>query len=190
LKLPRGCHAFVLLLLMAAANFILFPVLFSIGVRHTTAAHAALVHASTPLFTGTIAAAFERRVPARSWCMGVAVALAGEVLLIGSGGGWTEPGVSLFGDLTVFVSCIAVAFGYVTGGRLSLVHGTLPVTFWALTLAAIAVAPVALAITPEGTAEAPATALCGLAYLAVISSVAGYVAWNWALAHGGIGRTG
>src|SRR5262249_48833092 len=120
LKLPRGRHALVLLLLMAAGNFILFPVLFSIGGRRPTAAHAALVHASTPLFTGTIAAAFERRVPARSWCMGVAVALAGEVLLIGSGGGWTEPGVSLFGDLTVFVSCIAVAFGYVTGGRLSL----------------------------------------------------------------------
>ena len=29
-----------------------------------------------------------------------------------------------------------------------------------------------------------------MAYLVVISSVIGYIAWNWALAHGGIGRTG
>jgi drug/metabolite transporter (DMT)-like permease len=190
LKLPGAGRPLLLLLAMAAATYILFPVLFSIGVRHTTASHAALVHASTPLFTGSIAAAFERRLPGRWWCIGVAVALIGEVLLIGLARGFAEPGVTLYGDLVVFASCLVVAFGYVAGGWLTRAYGSLAVTFWAVVLAAVAVAPVTLAITPAATAQAPAASLGGVAYLAVISSIVGYVAWNWALAHGGIGRTG
>ncbi len=190
LRLPRGRGEWILMLGVALGSYVLFPILFSIGIRHTTASHAALVHASTPLFTGVIAACLERRWPGRWWWVGVAVALIGEVLLIGLGRGFDEPGVTVYGDLVVLVACVAVAFGYVAGGSLSRSLCSLAVTFWGVVLAALASAPGLLLIPSSGLLGAPPSALGGLAYLVVISSVVGYVAWNWALAHGGIGRTG
>lgn len=190
LKLPRGRRGWALMLGAALGSYVLFPILFSIGVRHTTASHAALVHASTPLFTGIIAALLERRWPGWWWWGGVAVAMVGEALLIGLGRGFNEPGVTVKGDLIVFASCVAVAFGYVAGGSLSRSLGSLAVTFWGLVLAAVLTMPGALLLPSSGLIEASSAALGGLAYLVVISSVIGYIAWNWALAHGGIGRVG
>ena len=190
LRLPRGREAWVLMLGAALGSYVLFPILFSLGLKHTTASHAALVHASTPLFTGIIAAMLERRWPVGWWWVGVAIALLGEVLLIGLGKGFDEPGVTVFGDVVVFVGCVAVAFGYVAGGRLTQSLGSLAVTFWGVVLAALAMLPVLLLLPAPGLGDAPPAALGGLAFLVTVSSVIGYIAWNWALAHGGIGRTG
>jgi drug/metabolite transporter (DMT)-like permease len=190
LKLPRERRGWVLILGAALGSYVLFPILFSIGVRHTTASHAALVHASTPLFTGVIAAVLERRWPGGWWWVGVVIALIGEALLIGLGRGFDEPGVTVYGDLVVFAACVAVAFGYVAGGSLTQTLGSMAVTFWGLVIAAILVLPGVLLVPSSGLAEAPLASLGGLAFLVVISSVVGYIAWNWALAHGGIGRTG
>jgi drug/metabolite transporter (DMT)-like permease len=101
LRLPRERGGWTLMLGAALGSYVLFPILFSLGLRHTTASHAALVHASTPLFTGVIAALLERRWPGRWWWVGVAVALLGELLLIGLGRGFAEPGVTVYGDLVV-----------------------------------------------------------------------------------------
>jgi drug/metabolite transporter (DMT)-like permease len=78
----------------------------------------------------------------------------------------------------------------VAGGRLTQSLGSLAVTFWGVAIAALVLLPALLVIPSPNLDEAPPAALGGLAYLIVISSVIGYVAWNWALAHGGIGRTG
>ncbi len=190
LRLPRGRRGWVLLFGAALGSYVLFPILFSIGVRHTTASHAALVHASTPLFTGVIAALLERRWPGGWWWVGVAIALIGEALLIGLGRGFDEPGVTVFGDLIVFAACVAVAFGYVAGGSLSQSLGSLAVTFWGLVLAAVLALPGLPLISASQLLEAQLPAVFGLSYLVVVSSVVGYIAWNWALARGGIGRTG
>ena len=168
LPLPSSWRDWTLMLGAALGSYVLFPILFSIGVRHTTASHAALVHASTPLFTGVIAALLERRWPSRWWWLGVAVALIGEALLIGLSRGFQEPGVTIYGDLVVFAACVAVAFGYVAGGSLSKSLGSLAVTFWGVVIAAALTSP-AVAVIPlhELTAAEPA-ALGGLAYLVVI----------------------
>ena len=94
------------------------------------------------------------------------------------------------GDLVVFAACIAVAFGYVAGGSLSRSLGSLAVTFWGLVIAGVLTSPAIYALPIKQVADAGAPALAGLLYLIVISSVLGYIAWNWALAHGGIGRMG
>ena len=190
LRLPRSSRDWALMLAAALGSYVVFPILFSIGVRHTTASLAAMVHASTPLFTGVIAAVLERRWPAGWWWLGVVVALIGEALLIGLSHGFREPGVSIYGDLIVFAACVAVAFGYVAGGSLSRSLGSLAVTFWGLVIAALLTLPALSVIPVHQVVHAGSAALAGLAFLVVISSVVGYVAWNWALAHGGIGRVG
>ena len=189
-RLPRSSRDWALMLAAALGSYVVFPILFSIGVRHTTASHAALVHASTPLFTGVIAAVLERRWPAGWWWLGVVVALIGEALLIGLSHGFREPWVSIYGDLIVFAACVAVAFGYVAGGSLSRSLGSLAVKFWGLVIAALLTLPALSVIPVHQVVHAGSAALAGLAFLVVISSVVGYVAWNWALAHGGIGRVG
>jgi drug/metabolite transporter (DMT)-like permease len=132
----------------------------------------------------------ERRWPAGWWWLGVLVALIGEALLIGLSRGFQEPGVTVYGDLIVFAACVAVAFGYVAGGSLSRSLGSLAVTLWGLVIAALLTLPAMLMIPVHQLVHAGPASLAGLGYLVVISSVVGYVAWNWALAHGGIGRMG
>ncbi|MDF2765548.1 MAG: O-acetylserine/cysteine export protein, partial [Rhodospirillales bacterium] len=44
LRLPQDGRGWTLMLAAALGSYVLFPILFSIGVRHTTASHAALVH--------------------------------------------------------------------------------------------------------------------------------------------------
>src|SRR5437868_4133450 len=63
-----------------------FVLLFTIGMRYTSANHGALILAALPLFTGLLAAVFERRPLALRWWAGSALALGGEGVLILRGG--------------------------------------------------------------------------------------------------------
>jgi len=65
LRLPWRGRDGVLLALSALGGFVIFPVLYSEGVERTSAAHAALIIAAAPVFTGLVVAAVERRVPRR-----------------------------------------------------------------------------------------------------------------------------
>lgn len=86
LPLPDTGQKRRLLALSAACGFIGFPVLFSIGVQLTSANHASIILASLPVFTAGIALAWDRRWPQRVWWLGVAVALAGEFVLVSTRG--------------------------------------------------------------------------------------------------------
>jgi drug/metabolite transporter (DMT)-like permease len=68
--------------------------------------------------------------------------------------------------------------------------GSLSVTFWGVVLAAFLALPGLPLMSLSELVAAQPSSLLGLSYLVVISSVVGYIAWNWALARGGIGRTG
>src|SRR5260370_32076426 len=63
---PQGTREWGQLLVSALGGFVLFPVLFGLGVRYTSGSHAALVLAVSPLFTGLIAAGVGRRAPSRT----------------------------------------------------------------------------------------------------------------------------
>src|SRR5437868_5936944 len=125
---PHGAREWGQLVISALGGFVLFPVLFGLGVRQTSASHAALVLAVSPLFTGLIAAAVERRAPSGTWWLGAGLAFAGEVALVSFRADRTETDVSLGGDLLVLVACISAAAGYVAGARLAQ-----KITTWATT---------------------------------------------------------
>src|SRR6185312_37489 len=74
LALPRGGGPWRLLLLNVALTFTAFPVLFALGARLTSASHAALIMAATPIITGLTVAAVERSRPRGLWWIGCAVA--------------------------------------------------------------------------------------------------------------------
>ncbi len=189
--LPDSRSGVALLLVSGGAGFVAFPLLFSLGVERTTSSHAALIIAAAPVFSGLIGAAAERRRPARRWWLGVALALAGEYLLVDLrlGVGGASASASVGGDLMVLASCLAAAAGYVAGGRLSRTIGTWAATLWGLTLAALGLVPVlAWRAVSADWLPRDLAGWSAIGYLAALSSLLAYACWYWALGSGGITR--
>src|SRR5262249_49339918 len=117
--LPKGSRSLLLLVVSAVSGFILFPLLYSVGQRDTSAMHGGMILAALPIFSGSYAALVERRRPTARWIAGCIIALLGECALIAlrSGGGAAAP--TLRGDLLVLMAALLVAAGYVAGARLA-----------------------------------------------------------------------
>ncbi|MFO1069948.1 MAG: DMT family transporter [Geminicoccaceae bacterium] len=189
---PSGWRQRAVLLLSAFGGFIAFPMLFTAGIARTSANHASMILASLPIFTGAIAMAWDRRRPGRRWWLGCAVALGGAAVLIGGRQAAGAGEAGLLGDLLVLAANGFAASGYVAGGRLQREgYPSTGTTFWGAAVAAallLPAAPFVLAgIAPDSIGV---SAWAGVAYLALGVTVLGYVAWYWALGHGGIARVG
>ena len=188
---PRGAAQWFQLVVSTLGGFVLFPVLFGLGVRYTSASHAALVLAVTPLFTGLIASAVERRAPSATWWLGAGLAFAGEVALVTFRGNLGQGDASLSGDLLVLSACVSAAAGYVAGARLAQMITTWAATFWGIGLGGAILLPLAvLRLGPQAWGNASALGWTAIAYLALGSTIAGYICWYWALQRGGIARIG
>lgn len=196
LRLPARRGHWLFLCLSACCGFVLFPLLFSLGLRWTTAARGVLILAAMPVLTGLYVALVDRRRPSGRWLLGCALALTGEALLIlaprgaAEGGGGQAGAGQLLGDALVVFSALAASFGYVAGGKLQQ-QGYSPwaATFWGVGLATPVVAPILFFVGFD--ARPGASALLGWSatvYLALVSTVIAYVAWYWALGKGGIAR--
>jgi drug/metabolite transporter (DMT)-like permease len=194
IALPRDRERLFLLALSAACGFVAFPMLFSIGVAHTNATHAAMILAIAPLLTGAMAQAWDRRAPPARWWLGGAIALVGEaVLVLGRADVATLPGANpALGDAVVAMAAVVGSLGYVAGGRLNrLGYPAQATTYWGVILGSAALVPLLpwmLAGTDWGGIGP--WGIGSLIYIAVGVTVVGYVLWYWALGHGGIARIG
>ena len=187
---PASPGAWALLIVSALGGFVVFPLLFAFGLRLTTVSHAALILAAQPMFTVLIGAVAERRWPGARWAAGCAIALAGEVALIGFRFGLEAEG-GIAGDLLLLAAGLAASLGYVAGSRLSLSIGTWATTLWGNILgAALLALPLALRGAGADWGSVGLAFWGSVLYLALCSSVLGYVAWYWALAKGGVARIG
>jgi drug/metabolite transporter (DMT)-like permease len=192
LPLPPGLRNKALLAVAGTASFAAWPMLLSLGLGHTTANHSALIMALIPVFTGLIAAAFDRRAPRIGWYGGAALALVGTVFLVTRHGGpVAAAGASPEGDLIVLAGVGVCALGYVAGGRLTSLIGTRATTFWGLSCASLVLIPVFILLAPRTDWSTVSAAGWGsIAYMTLMSSLLGYALWFWALGHGGISRIG
>ena len=167
----------------------MFPVVYTIGQQRTSGLHGVMILAALPIFTGLYAAAAARRVPGRAWLLGSAIALAGEVVLIGARGAGTGD-ATLTGDLLVLAAALVVSAGYVAGALLP-PRGvsSSAATFWGVVLGAIVLSPLAtLLFAKDGPPDAGWQAWAAVGVLAAATSVVGYIGWYWALDRGGIAR--
>lgn len=187
---PTSLNTWALLIASALSGFVVFPLLFAFGLRLTTVSHAALILAAQPIFTVLIGALAERRWPGARWAVGCAIALAGEVALIGFRFGLEAEG-GIAGDLLLLAAGLSASLGYVAGSRLSLRIGTWATTLWGNILGAGLLAlPLALRGAGADWGSVGFTVWASVLYLALCSSVIGYVAWYWALAKGGVAHIG
>lgn len=76
--IPKNRSQIMLLATSAVGGFVIFPMVYSIGLGLTSAVHASLILAGLPLLTGLFAAVLERQLPARRWWFGGAIAMSVE----------------------------------------------------------------------------------------------------------------
>jgi drug/metabolite transporter (DMT)-like permease len=190
LPFPRTGPQRALLLISGIASFAAWPALLSAGLGLTTANHAALLIATIPIFTGLMAAAVDRVRPGVAWLLGVTIALGGTFLLIGSRSvAASAANGNVAGDLLIFVGVVACAAGYVAGGKLAPAIGTFATTFWSLGVTSILLVPAIVWRWPRTDWTAVGLgSWAAVGYMAICSSLLGYLAWFWALGRGGIAR--
>jgi drug/metabolite transporter (DMT)-like permease len=189
-RLPAGRRRQLLLLISAVSGFVAFPLLFTFGQQRTSAMHGNMILAALPLCTGAYAAILDRRRPTQRWLVGCGLALAGEVALVAirTGSGGTQ--ATVLGDALVVASALVVAVGYVAGARLGqLGYHALAATYWGVIGGALLMAPLlAATLASDGLPDAGPHAWGAVLWMAILTSIVGYVGWYWALARGGIQR--
>jgi drug/metabolite transporter (DMT)-like permease len=184
---PREAVTWGWLLFAGFAAFCGFPILFTLGVSKTSTAHAALILACMPIIAGAMGALLDRRMPRNGWFMGAALAMTGEVVLIGSR---DSSGIAtLEGDLLVIAAATISAVGYVAGSRATRVIGSWSTTFWGVVIAGSAQIPI-LWWMSSNIAWEDVTHVGWLStlYLVLYATILAYAAWYWALNHGTVVR--
>ena len=168
--------------LFLAAHFALW--IASLG--RTTVASSVVLVTTTPLWVGLLSPLFLREPLTRRLALGIALALAGGVIVGLGGAGGTHaaagaaPGGALLGDLMALSGAWMMA-GYLMAGRRLRAGLTLvPYVFVVYGIAA-ALLTVAMAATGRSLfGLAPATYLW-LALLALVPQLLGHSSFNWAL---------
>jgi drug/metabolite transporter (DMT)-like permease len=180
-----------LLAIYALGNFAGFPILFAIGVHRTSGSHAALIMAAMPLFIGLIGMLLEGRLPRSIWFVGAAIAVGGEIALIGLGGMSRSYGASAAGDSIVFAACTLSAVGIVAGARLGSRIGPLSATMWAIVTSSTSLAPwaaIRLLTMPVAYQNISVATWGAVLQITLGAAVVANVSWLWAVARGGLVR--
>ncbi|MEP4379028.1 MAG: EamA family transporter [Alphaproteobacteria bacterium] len=166
-----------------------FPVLFTLGVGRTSAGHAAVVTAATPVFVGFLEALVSRKLPPPRWWIGVSVAFVGAVILIAEAVGLDSIDATWQGDLLAAAGGFSAALSFVIGARLTPRYGPVGVTMWSVVIAAIVQLPfVLLRMDAAAWSAIEPLGWTAIVYLSVGSTVVAYITWIFALTRGGIGR--
>ncbi|MEI8411891.1 MULTISPECIES: DMT family transporter [unclassified Kribbella] len=185
LKVPLPRRADLPGLLVVAGGCVIgFPLLTALALQTATTAHSAIVIGLLPIATASASALLTRRTLSyRFWCAATAGAAAVVAFTLTQ-----HHGAITIADLYLLAALIVCALGYAEGGRLA---GHLPgwhVIAWAVVLAL----PISLAITliavPHEPVDLTPLSLLGLAYIAGISQLGGFVVWYRGMGIIGVAR--
>ena len=163
-----------------------FPILSTIAMKTAPASHGSVVLALLPLGTAFMSTIFAGERPSIAfWAWSVLGSAAVVLYALWDGG------VALHGaDSLLVLAVIAASMGYAAGGNLARKLGGWQVICWALVVALPLTLPLTIYFAQDVTgAESFRGWLC-FAYLALMSQLIGFFAWNKGLAVGGVARVG
>ena len=181
---PRGGQ-WGALVLTAAGIVVGFPLCMAIGLRHVEAVHASVVLGILPLATAAMGALWLRQRPSAGFwvCAVTGSALVAVFVWLRAG---TGSAGAQFADLLLLLAVLSAAFGYVSGGHLTVQLGAERVICWVLVISLPLTLPLTLLNWPAQTIRA--SAWLGFAYVALFSMWIGFFAWYRGLALGGTVR--
>ena len=177
-RVPRPRRADLPLVLILGATVVFaYNLFFLYGVRHSTAADGSvLVPGLIPVATALLAWAVRGEQPPRRAQLGLAVAFAGLVLVASPTGGIGSD--RLLGDALFVGAAISWSVYTLAGRRATARYGSVSANVYATAAGAVLLLPVSF--FDGGWAplvHAPAGAIAGIAYLSVIGTVLGFVAF-------------
>lgn len=170
------------LLLVAGGVVVGFPLLSSLALRTSSAAHGAVVIALLPAATAAVGTLRTRQSPGPLFWL---AAGAGTAVVTGYAVAHASGGLAL-SDGLLLLAVLICAIGYAEGGQLARRLGGPHTICWALVLAAPVTVPVGLLTAPGALPGAAAAA--GFLYVSAGSMFLGFFAWYAGLARGGVTR--
>lgn len=154
---------------------------FFYGLQRSTAAHAALLYALTPLAVYVISVLQKRERATPRAALGITVAFSGVVVLL-LGRGLKSASGPLYGDLFILAAMVAWALYTAQGKAFVAAHGAIRGTCWTMIAGTLLILPVApFELNIPRVLAASAGALASIVYLGLLTSVVSYLLWYYAL---------
>jgi drug/metabolite transporter (DMT)-like permease len=168
-------------ILFGISGIVLHNGLETLGLVFTSAGSAVLVIASAPAVTVAMSLIFLKERIERSQALGIALSVAGVVLVSGSTSTGNTTQVIL-GNALVFAGVIAWGIYTVQGKRLTAGHSGLVATAAGAGSALLFLVPLSLGeMVVQGFPTFTAEAIASVAYLGLFASAIAYGLWNYAL---------
>lgn len=164
-----------------------FPMLTALAMVSVPAAHGGVVLGIVPLATAAAAALVAHERPSAGFWFASLVGTAIVLIFV-----FSRPQARAFavGDLFLFGTVLAGAFGYALSGRVSRIMPGWEVVSWQvvgfLPLSIVA----AFVLRPHDFAAVPAKAWLGVAYVGLVSQFFAFFVFNAAMAMTGVARIG
>ena len=159
---------------LAILGIVLNQGLFLIGLRLTSAFSAALLGVTIPVFTAALAVLFRQERANVRTALGLALALAGVVWLIGIHA--VDPGA-----IIIAINCLSYSFYIILSRRLIQRLGAITVITWLFTWGAFLFAPFGVRPLAEGVATFTPRAWALVAFVVAVPTIVAYIANAWAL---------
>jgi drug/metabolite transporter (DMT)-like permease len=152
-----------------------------LGLRFTSASSAVLIIATAPVVTVAFSVALLGERVNRRQTLGIALSIAGVVLLTGARGPDGFP-LAWLGNLLVFAGVVTWGIFTVQGKRMAADHSWLVSTTAATSAAILLTIPLAVAeMAIEGAPHVTAGGIAAVVYLGVFAQAIAYGLWNFAL---------
>jgi drug/metabolite transporter (DMT)-like permease len=167
------------LLVYAFFGIIANQLIFILGLQRSTATNAVVIGATIPVFTVGIAVALgkERATPSR--IAGLAVALAGALVVVGSG--FQLGGTVLIGNLLIVLNSLSFSIYLVISRGLLARYGTVTVITWTMIYGGLGVLPFgARSLAAHAATLSPKT-WAAMIYIVLFPTVGTYFLNSWAL---------
>ncbi|MGE6760474.1 DMT family transporter [Corallococcus interemptor] len=179
-KLPPR-HAWPRVVVLGLMGGPVNQTLFFSGLSRSTAAHAALFYALTPLGVYVASLVLGRERASTRTTAGILTALVGVVVLL-LGRGLASARGTLEGDLLILAAVVAWVVYTTEGKPLATEHGPLRATAWTMTVATLLQLPLApFVLEPEAVWASSAMAKASIVYVGLMTSVVAYLLWSYAL---------
>lgn len=157
--------------------------LYLYGQKLTTAGHAALLFATTPIFVYLMAMNHLGEIWSWGKGIGIGLAVVGSAIIV------FETGLSfdydlLVGDMIIIVAVVAWAYYTVWGKPLVEKYGAFRITAYALASGAAMYFPFGLyRFVAADMSKVDTYGWLSILYIAIVTSVIGYSIWYWLLKH-------
>ncbi|MFJ1702934.1 DMT family transporter [Kitasatospora sp. NPDC088346] len=172
------------LLVVAVGCAVGFPLLTTLALQVSSAAHSAVVIGLLPLATAVCAVLRSGGRPARTFWW---AALAGAAVVLAFTLTQSHGGLGR-ADGLLFAALLLCAAGYAEGGRLARRMPGWQVIAWGVVLALPVTLPLTLVALAAEPVRMDPRAVTGLLYLAVVSQFGGFVLWYRGMAAIGVPR--